>query len=92
MSGDNQRRDAEDVMAPLRQVWRARVPVELQAHVRMEAVSRGALRIAADSSCALDRLARILRGGLQRELVAATEAGVVHRVRLRVCTGLAVAA
>ena len=85
-------KEPEDVLASLRRVWVDRVPAELREHVRVEAVSRGALRVAVDSSCTLDRLARMLRGGLQRELVAATEAGAVHRVRLRVCTGLAVAA
>ena len=81
-----------DVLESLRRVWVARVPAELRGHVRVEAVSRGILRIAVDSSCTLDRLARMLRGGLQRELVAAGGGSTVRRVRLHVCTGLAVAA
>ena len=81
-----------DVLASLRRVWVARVPAELRGHVRLEAVSRGALRIAVDSSCTLDRLARVLRGGLQRELVAVAGGHAVRRVRLHVCTGLAAAA
>ena len=81
-----------DVLASLRRVWVARVPAELRRHVRIEAVNRGALKIAVDSSCTLDRLARMLRGGLQRELVAAGGGCSVRRVRLHVCTGLAAAA
>ena len=85
-------KEPDDVLASLRRVWVDRVPAELREHVRVEAVSRGALRIAVDSSCTLDRLARMLRGGLQRELVTAVDGCPVRRVRLHVCTGLAAAA
>ena len=89
---NNRREEPEDLLVPLRRVLVARVPAELRGHVRVEAISRGALRIAVDSSCTLDRLARMLRSGLQRELVTAMDGCLIRRVRLHVCTGLAAAA
>ena len=83
----------EEIVSPApRGAGVERVPAKLRGHVRIGVVSRGALRITVDSSCTLDRRARMLRGGLQRELVAAGGGSAVRRVRLHVCTGLAVAA
>jgi hypothetical protein len=68
----------------LAELWQQLVPAELVAHTRLEGLSRGALRVVVDSSVRLYELDRLLRAGLERQLLAAAKHAVVRRVQLRI--------
>ncbi len=67
------------------QLWRELVPAELADHCRLESFQRGVLRVVVDSSPALYALDRLLRGGVERELVCRHKGRPgLRRVQLRV--------
>lgn len=71
-------------LGKLSQLWAELVPAELAAHTRLESLSRGVLRVAVDSSPRLYELDRLLRSGLQQQLISRHSGPAVRRVQLRV--------
>jgi hypothetical protein len=74
-------------LAQVSAVWTTLVPAELIAHCRLEAVTRGVLRVAVEDSAHLYDLDRLLRQGLERQLLAAAKGPALRRVQLFVAQG-----
>ncbi len=68
----------------LSELWTELVPAELAAHTRLEALSRGVLRVVVDSAGRHYELDRLLRGGLQRELTQRHKGAALRQVKVRV--------
>lgn len=66
------------------EVWAELVPATLSEHVRLESLARGVLRVAVDSSSVLYELDRMLRGGLEQELIRQHKGPAFRSVKLRV--------
>lgn len=66
-------------------LWEELLPAELAGHTRLESLRRGVLKVAVDSSSRLYELDRLLRGGLEQELIRRHRGGVT-RVALHVGT------
>jgi len=84
---DTFKRDVEKPMKQLVQLaalWGQLVPPELASHTKLESLSRGVLRVAVDSSSRLYELDRLLRSGLQSQLISEHKGPAVRRVVLRV--------
>lgn len=71
-------------MASVVRPWMELVPAELRSHTRLEALSRGVLRVVVDSSARLYELDRLLRGGLEQRLISAHKGPAFRKVQLRV--------
>jgi len=56
-------------LGDLGEVWRELVPGDLVEQTRLESLSRGVLKVAARSAGAHYELDRLLRGGLQRQII-----------------------
>jgi hypothetical protein len=69
-------------LAQVSAVWTTLVPPELAAHCRLDAVLRGVLRVAVEDSAHLYDLDRLLRQGLERQLLAAAKGPALRRVQL----------
>ena len=69
-------------LAGLAEWWQRLVPEELARHARLERLKGGVLHVAVDSSAHLYELDRLMRQGLERELVRAATGSPVRRVRL----------
>ena len=68
----------------LAELWRELVPPDLLDHTRLMSLSRGILRVGVDTSAHLYELDRLLRGGLERELVTRHSGRAFRRVTLKV--------
>lgn len=66
------------------EIWAELVPASLSEHVRLESLARGVLRVAVDSSSALYELDRLLRGGVEQELIRQHKGPAFRCVKLRV--------
>jgi len=66
------------------QLWERLVPAPLRDHTRLLTFSRGILRVGVDSSAQLYELDRLLRAGLERELIRQSRAGVLRKIQLQV--------
>ena len=79
-----------DVARPHRQLgglatlWAELVPAPLAAHTRLESLKRGTLTVAVHSSAHHYELDRLLREGLQRELVVRHRGPAFRRVKLHI--------
>jgi predicted nucleic acid-binding Zn ribbon protein len=71
----------------LAELWRQLVPEELQAHTRLESFQLGVLRVEVDSSARLYELDRLLRQGLQQQLIESHKGTALRKVQLRVAAG-----
>lgn len=71
-------------LAAVTPVWCRLVPPELLEHTRLEGLSRGTLRVAADSSSRLYELDRLLRCGLEQQIVSTYRSPILRRIVLRV--------
>jgi len=71
-------------LGDLGEVWRELVPGDLVEQTRLESLSRGVLKVAARSAGAHYELDRLLRGGLQRQIIAAHRGPAFRRVQVRV--------
>ncbi|MCC6680335.1 MAG: DUF721 domain-containing protein [Phycisphaeraceae bacterium] len=71
-------------LGELASIWDQLVPPELADHARLESLSRGVLRVAVDSSACLYELDRLLRSGLQTQLITRCKGPALRRVLLRV--------
>ena len=65
-------------------LWERLVPAELLSHTRLEGLNHGVLRVAVDSSTYLYELDRLLRQGLQDQLITRHKGPAFRRVQLRV--------
>jgi hypothetical protein len=70
-------------LARLVPLWEQKVPAHLLPETRLESFSHGVLRVAVRTSAALYELDRLLRGGLERELVHEARGSGLRRVRGR---------
>ena len=73
----------------LAQHWQNLVPPDLLPHTRLNGLARGVLTVSVDSSASLYELDRLLRGGLETELVKAHRGPAMRRIKLVVDTTLA---
>jgi len=71
-------------LGDLGELWRRLVPPQLAEQTRLEALSRGVLKVAARTAGAHYELDRLLRGGLQRRLVESHRGPAFRRVQVRV--------
>ena len=69
-------------LAPLAELWQQLVPADLARHARLERLKGGVLHVAVDSSAHLYELDRLMRQGLERELVRAAKGAPLRRVKL----------
>lgn len=65
-------------------LWQEKVPAPLQEHTRLDRLSRGVLHVSVDSSAHLYELDRLLRSGLERELIQNHRGPAFRRVKLSV--------
>lgn len=65
-------------------IWDELLPAELARHTRLEAISRGILRVSVDSSSRLYEINRLLRDGLETELIKRHKGPAVRKIQLRV--------
>ena len=71
-------------LGDLAAIWEQLVPVELARHTRLDSLSRGVLRVSVGTSSHLYKLDRLLRSGLERELISQNTGKAIRRVQLRV--------
>ncbi len=70
------------------ELWQELVPPELAVHTRLVSLNRGTLHVAADSSARVYELDRLLRGGLQQELITRHRGPAFRKVQIRLCEPL----
>jgi len=70
-------------LGALVELWQELVPEDLAMHTKLDGLRRGVLRVTVDSSSRLYELDRLLRGGVESELVS-RHRGTLLRVQLRV--------
>jgi predicted nucleic acid-binding Zn ribbon protein len=73
-------------LAKLVCLWAELVPDDLARHTRLDSLNRGVLRVAVDSSARLYELDRLLRGGLQQQLIRAHPGPAIRKVQLHIQT------
>jgi len=66
------------------ELWEQFVPADVLPHTRLESLARGVLRVIVDSSSQLYELDRLLRGGIERQLIIAHKGPAFRKVQLRV--------
>lgn len=71
-------------LGDLVELWNELLPGEVAAGTRLEALARGVLSVAVDSSARLYEVDRRLREGLERELITRHKGAAFRRVKLRV--------
>lgn len=71
-------------LSSIAELWFALVPSTLVEHTHLESLHRGVLRVSVDSSAWLFDLDRLLRGGLERQLITQHKGPSLRRVQLRV--------
>ncbi len=71
-------------LAALVELWEQLVPEELASHARLESLQRGVLRVSVDAASWHYQLDRLLRSGLQRELITRFKGGTLRRVMVKV--------
>ena len=69
------------------ELWAQLVPAELAAHTRLESLTRGTLKVVADSSTHLYELDRLLRGGVEQALIRGLRTSGLRRVKVVVGGG-----
>ncbi len=81
------KREVEKPYKQLQQIielWRGLVPPDLEPHTRLESLVRGVLRVAVDSSSHCYELDRLLRQGLEKQLITSHKGPALRRIRLHV--------
>ena len=71
-------------LASIAERWYALVPPALAQHTRLKSLHRGVLRVSVDSSAWLFDLDRILRSGLERQLITQHKGPSLRRIQLKV--------
>ncbi len=69
-------------LGQLAELWTQQVPEALASRTRLVGLSRGVLHVEADDSATVYELDRLLRGGLERELLLAFKGPSLRRVRV----------
>jgi len=64
------------------ELWQQMLPVELLKHTRLESLQRGILKVTVDGSTRLYELDRLLRQGLERQLIVARKDSGLRKIRL----------
>lgn len=62
--------------------WEELVPVELKSHTRLDRLARGTLHVVVQGSANLYELDRLLRGGLQTQIIKQQRGSNVRRIKL----------
>lgn len=70
------------------ELWNQLVPLDLVDHTRLDSLKRGILRVRVDSSARLYELDRLLRDGLEQELIRRHKGPALRRIELRVTNDL----
>lgn len=73
-------------MSAMAELWTRLLPAAMVEHTRLESLSRGVLKVAVDSSGRLYELDRLLRGGLQTQLIKQHKGPAVRRIQLRIAS------
>ncbi len=68
----------------LAELWEQLVPDDLRQQTRLESLTRGVLKVCVESSAVRFELDRLLRDGLERELITRCTGPVFRRIRLQV--------
>ncbi len=71
-------------LAGLAELWAELIPGDLAQHTRLESLQRGVLRVVVDSSGRHYDLDRLLREGVQRELMRRHNGAALRQVKIRV--------
>jgi len=71
-------------LSQLVELWQTLVPGDLVEHTRLDSLRRGVLKVSVDSSARLYDLDRLLRQGLERQLIESLRSGGLHKVQLRI--------
>lgn len=71
-------------LGALGEIWGRLIPPALLEHTRLEALTRGVLRVTVDSSAHLYQLDRLLRAGLEHQIIKAHKGPAFTRIQLRV--------
>jgi hypothetical protein len=73
-------------LGALTELWQELVPPQLLNSTRLDGISRGVLRVSVDTSSHLFQLDRLLRSGLQRQIINQHPGKALRRIQLRVDT------
>lgn len=65
-------------------LWRELMPAALVGHTRLDSLSRGVLRVTADSAPCCYEVDRLLRNGLEQALIRRHKGPAFRRVQVRV--------
>ena len=71
-------------LAGIAELWQRLLPQDLIGHTRLDSLTRGVLHVTVDCSARLYELDRLLRMGLQQQLIVNHRGPAFRRVKLRV--------
>lgn len=71
-------------LASVAGLWESLIPAGLVGHTRLDSLQRGVLHVSVDSSARLYELDRLLRSGVERQLISSHKGPALRRVRLQV--------
>ena len=77
-------------LGDLAELWRELVPARLIAHCRLVGLSRGTLHVEADHAAAHYEIDRLLRSGLQTDLITRHKGPAFRRVQVKLARRAAV--
>ena len=64
------------------ELWTELLPDEIIEHTRLDSLARSVLTVSVDSSARLYELDRLLRSGLEKQLITAHKGPAFRRVKL----------
>lgn len=73
-------------LAMLVELWSELVPDALLSHTRLAGLARGVLHVEVDSSARLYELDRLLRSGLQQQIITRHRGPAMRKIQLRVAS------
>jgi predicted nucleic acid-binding Zn ribbon protein len=65
------------------ELWQEMVPEQLAKHTRLESMQRGLLKVTVSGSTRLYELDRLLRQGLERQMIIARKDSGLRKIKLR---------
>ena len=71
-------------ISDLVEVWQRMVPEHIEPHTKLESLNRGMLRVVVESNSWLYELDKVLRSGLQQQIISEFKGKAFRRVQLRV--------
>ena len=71
-------------ISDLVEVWQRMVPEHIEPHTKLESMARGTLRVVVETNSWLYELDKILRSGLQQQIISEFRGKAFRRVQLRV--------